>query len=410
MSASRLPLTENAGRTAVVSVCLDLQTYTSVTQLLASQADIGLTKNINQYIGAEREISRALEAGATRVCIVDLDVHRIEAHKLIERLQVAHPDIFVIGVSASSEAEYLISAMRNGCSDFLLKPIQTDALHAALLRVEAKQRERRLKKKRGKIISLIGAKGGSGVTTLALHLSLDLACDSGKKCLLVDLHPALGDSSFYLGIGRHKYSVYELAGSIERLDEDLIEGFVQHHDSGLDLLDSPESVDFSAYAAPAALEQTISFLAEAYDYIVIDCPPGLSEAALSIFSQSDQIAIVLTAEVAAVRNAVRYTEYLSKIGVNPAAFFLVLNRYSKKEQLGEDRLEKTLQSPIALRIPNCYPDIIRSINAGTPMQVGRKSEFGTAIASWSRELIAEPPSHDLPGRNPSGNLINFFKH
>lgn len=409
MSASRLPLTENAGRIAVVSVCLDLQTSTSVAQLLGSQADMDMTQNINQYAGAEREIGRALEAGATRVCIVDLDAHRVEAHKLIERLKVAHPDIFVIGVSASSEAEYLISAMRNGCSDFLLKPIQEEALRTSLLRVEAKQKERRQKKKRGKIISLIGAKGGSGVTTLALHLSLNLAHDSGKKCLLVDLHPALGDSSLYLGIGRHKYSVYELAGSIERLDEDLIEGFVLHHESGLDLLDSPESVDFSAYATPAALEQTISFLAEAYDFIVVDCPPGISDTALSIFSQSDQIAIVLTAEVAAVRNAVRYTEYLSKVGVNPNAFFLVLNRYSKKEQLSEDRLEKTLQSSIALRIPNCYPDITRSINAGTPEQVGRKSEFGNSIASWSHELIADPPIHDPSSRNSPGNLLSFFK-
>jgi pilus assembly protein CpaE len=409
MSQSTVSLPESTGSITISGVCLDLQTHMSLSQFLGSQPGGGTAGNINQYIGAEREVARALDTGATRVCIVDLDANPAEANLVIERLQAENPDIFVFAVSGSSDPEHIIAAMRNGCADFLTKPIRQEALHTALRRAEIKQRERsHHKKNRGKVISLIGAKGGTGVTTLALHLSLSLARESGKKCLLIDQHPALGDSSLYLGVGRHKYSFYELAGSMDRLDEELLHGFVLHHDSGLDLLDSPESVDFSAYVTPAAIEQTISFLSESYQYLVVDCPPGLSDATLSTLSQSDQIAIVLTPELPAVRNALHYTEYLSKLGMNSTNFFLVLNRYSKKGPLGEERLQKTLQYPIGLRVPNSYQDIIRSINAGTPIEGGQKSEFGASISSWSHALISEPQTENGSVRKSPGKILSFL--
>ena len=409
MSVSTVSSPDITGSIAISGVCLDLQTNMSLSQFLASQPAGGTAGNVNEYMGAEREIVRALETGATRVCLVDIDANPAEANLLIERLQAEYPDIFIFAVSASSDAEHIISAMRNGCADFLTKPIQHEALHTALRRAEIKQRERsHNKKNRGKVISVIGAKGGTGVTTLALHLSLSLARESGKKCLLVDQHSALGDSSLYLGVGRHKYSFYELAASMDRLDEELLHGFVLHHESGLDLLDSPESVDFTAYATPAAIEQTLSFLSESYQYIVVDCPPGLSDATLSTLSQSDQIAIVLTAELPAVRNAMRYTDYLSKLGMNSTNFFLVLNRFSKKASLGEERLRKTLQYPIGLRVPDSYQDIIRSINAGTPMEVGQKSDFAASISSWSQALISEPKPENGSARKSAGKFLGSF--
>jgi pilus assembly protein CpaE len=405
MNASTISLPEIAGSIGVCSVCLDPQTHMAMSQFLSLQPGAFVSGNINRYMGSEREIGLALEEGGTRVCLLDLDANPAEANQAIERLQAERPDIFVIAVSGSSDPELIVAAMRNGCTDFLSKPLRQEALHTALRRVEIKQRERSHKgQNRGKVISVIGAKGGTGATTLALHLALNLVRQSGKKCLLVDQHPALGDSSLYLGVGRHKYSFYELVGHPDRLDEELLHGFVLHHDSGLDLLDSPESVDFSAYATPAGIAQTISFLAEYYQYVVVDCPPGLSDTTLSTLCQSDQVAIVLTAELPAVRNALRYTDYLSKLGVNPANLLLVLNRYSKKGPLGDEQLQKTLQHPIGIRVPNSYAEVIRSINAGTPVETARKSEFGAAISSWCQNLIAQSPAEDEKVKKSSGKI------
>src|SRR6202043_1482626 len=140
-------------------------------------------------------------------------------------------------------AEGIIAAMRVGCTEYLLKPVQHERVLDGLARVEAKQKKKARPGTRGKVISLVGAKGGTGVTTLALHLALELAPGGEGKSLLVDQHPALGDASLYLGTGNHQYSFYELANSADRLDEELLRGFLQHHNSGLDLLDSPGTID-----------------------------------------------------------------------------------------------------------------------------------------------------------------------
>ena len=179
---------------------------------------------------------------ATRICFIDYDQNTEQAIWITEHLRANYPDMHVFAVSAYSDPERIIAAMRVGCIEYLLKPILTERVLDGLARVETKQKERSRSKVHGKVITLIGAKGGTGVTSLSLHLALELA-DAKTKCLLVDHHAALGDASLYLGTGRHQYSFYELANNTDRLDQELLQGFLLRHSSGLHLLDSPEAAD-----------------------------------------------------------------------------------------------------------------------------------------------------------------------
>jgi pilus assembly protein CpaE len=265
--------------------------------------------------------------------------------------------------------------------------MQNDRVLEALARVEAKQKERTRSKVRGKIITLIGAKGGTGVTSLALHLALELSGQGQRKCLLVDQHSSLGDASLYLGTGRHQYSFYELANNTDRLDQELLRGFLLQHASGLHLLDSPETLE-SVHSAPSsAVERTLAFLAETYQYVVVDCPPGLTDSTLACISQSDQIAIVMTAELPSVRNAVRYIEHLERLGHSSEDVQIVLNRHSKRGPLSDDRIEKALGRSISVRVPNSYNEVIKAINSGAPIPSG-KSDFGAAIQKWAKDITS----------------------
>jgi pilus assembly protein CpaE len=235
-------------RVAVIAVCLDPPSYQALSHFMASVPGAVLIGNLDHYSGAEREIGRALDLAHTRICFIDYDQNTEEAIWVTERLHSEYPEIHTFAVSSYPEPDGIIAAMRAGCAEYLLKPVQPERMLDGLARVEAKQKEKGRSKVRGKVITLIGAKGGTGVTSLALHLALELAQDGKRKCLLVDLHPALGDASLYLGTGRHQYSFYELASHRDRLDEDLLKGFLLHHNSGLHLLDSPAAVGGGTYA------------------------------------------------------------------------------------------------------------------------------------------------------------------
>lgn len=381
------PKTSERARIAVSTVALDQLSYRALAHLVSSVPGAIMAATVDSYSGAEWEVGRAGDQVRTRICFLDYDRNTDQAIWLTERLRTDHPDLHVFGVSSASAPEQIIVAMRAGCAEYLLKPLQTERVLEALARVEARQKERSRSKVRGRIITLIGAKGGTGVTSLALHLALELTGQQQRKCLLVDQHSALGDASLYLGTGRHQYSFYELASNTDRLDQELLEGFLLHHPSGLHLLDSPETVDAIHHAPSSAVERTLAFLAEAYPFVVADCPPGLTETTLACISQSDEVAIVMTAELPSVRNAVRYIEYLEKRGYNPKNIRIVLNRHSKRGPLSDDRIEKALGRAISLRVPNSYNEVIRAINSGAPIPSG-KSEFGAAIQKWAREIAS----------------------
>ncbi len=377
---------EPRARIAVIAVYLDPASYQTMSNLMAAVPGAVVIGNLDHYAGAEREIGRALDLAHARVCFIDYDQNREEAIWITERLRSEYPDVHSFAVSAYSEPDGIITAMRAGCAEYLLKPVQHERILDGLTRVEAKQKAKAKYRVRGKTITLVGAKGGTGVTSLALHLALELADRGRRKCALVDQHPVLGDASLYLGAPRHQYSFYELANNRDRLDEELLQGFLLRHDSGLHLLDSPEAVDAINGAAPSAVEHTLAFLADTYQFVIVDCPPGLTDGTLACIAQSDQVAIVMTAELPSVRNSLRYIEHLSKLGYSSSSICVVLNRYSKKGPLSDEHIERTLGRAISVRVPNSYNEVIRAINTGAPISAGTKSDFSAAIQKWAHEL------------------------
>src|SRR5438445_3424178 len=287
---------EKSARMAVMAVCLDATSYQAVLHFMSGVPGTVMVGNLDHYVGVEREIGRALDLAYIRICFIDYDQNTEEALWTTERLRSEYPDVHSFAVSAYSEPEAIIAAMRAGCAEYLLKPVQHERVLDGLARVESKQKKKARSTVRGKVITLVGSKGGTGVTSLALHLALELAREGKRKCLLVDQHPALGDASLYLGTGRHQYSFYELASNADHLDEELLRGYLLHHNSGLDLLDSPEAVDVIHGASPSTVEHTLAFLAETYHFVIVDCPPGLTDGTRACISQSEQVAIVMTAE------------------------------------------------------------------------------------------------------------------
>jgi pilus assembly protein CpaE len=392
---------------AVTTVGLDPMSYRTVANFMLAVPGSVMAANVDGYSGAEREVGRAGEKARIRICFIDYDQNNEQAIWITEHLRNNYPDVHVFAVSAFSEPERIIAAMRVGCTEYLLKPIQRERVLDGLARVEVKQKERTRSRVHGKIITLIGAKGGTGVTSVALHLALELTGHNQRRCLLVDQHTALGDASLYLGTGRHQYSFYELANNNDRLDQELLQGFLLRHQSGLHLLDSPEAVDGIHQASPSAVEHTMAFLSGIYQFVVVDCPPGLTDVTLACISLSDQIAIVMTAELPSVRNAVRYIEHLERLGYSAGKIQIVLNRHSKRGPLSDDRIEKALRRKISLRVPNNYNEVIRAINSGAPIVSG-KSDFGAAIGNWARDISSNSGRDMAMAQAQSAGVMSLF--
>ncbi|HLW78968.1 MAG TPA: AAA family ATPase, partial [Terriglobia bacterium] len=239
---------------------------------------------------------------------------------------------------------------------------------------------------RGQVWTFLGAKGGLGVTSLAAHLASLLAKVHGRKTLLVDHHPQLGEVSFYLALERKPYHFSGLVENSHRLDSELLQGYLVHHPSGLDVLPCPDGFDAAGPGSALEIERTLAFLSTRYEFALVDCPPGLNQANMAAIQQADRVYLVVTPEVSALDHVRHYLECLDQWQVSGEKVRLVVNRYSEKG-ITEAQIQKVTRRQVAWKVPNQYQTVIQAINAGTPISLSSSSQFMQNLHQWA-EILA----------------------
>jgi pilus assembly protein CpaE len=387
---------------AIFSVCADEASVNAVTAASLKVPGAQFAGEFREYISAERrpQFSPLLKNAASCVALVDFDRDPELALKTSERLQqIFLKKINIVGIGAELNAGVLLRAMRNGCTEFLTKPVNPDDLIASLNRFQAGMAaEPHAQSGIGRVIAIFGAKGGVGATMLAVHLATHLVRQHGKKTLLIDHKPQLGHVALYLGLKDTLYNFDELLRNADRMDSELLKGFVVRHRSGLDVIASPDIAGSAHQAKTQDLERVMDFLRREYDYILIDSPVAFQDSKASIVDQSDEVYIVSTPDVAALRDLARLVENLSLTEAATSKLRVVVNRSTATDSVTPEQIEKAVRFPISIAVPNNYFELLRAINDGEPIPPQRRSEFNQALARWANLIVngVNSPQHAPP--------------
>ena len=378
---------ENAQGTQILAIHLDDSAVHVLRRVVASVPGFIFSTSLPQYFGEkDAALTRTLREIHPEVCLIDLDSDRKLALETIEYLRrAALTPISIFAVSSRMDSESIIDAMRSGCTEYLEKPLQADRVQEALVQLSRKKRDSLVSSVQGKLITLMGVKGGVGTTTLAVHLAYSLA-KRGKKVLLIDHHPELGEVTLHLGLEHHNYGFYELACNLNRMDAELLQGFALKHDSGLEVLASPEGIGMTPKTTPEAVQQTLRFLLRIYDYIVIDTACSFDEQNLAILEASDEFNLIATPQLPSIRSTSRFLDYLLRLNYSTSKSHIILNRWSKRAPLSVENIEKALHRKISLIIPNSEPELTEAIATGIPVSVRSRSDFMQAINKWTLRL------------------------
>jgi pilus assembly protein CpaE len=279
--------------------------------------------------------------------------------------------------------------MRNGCTEFLTKPIDAVDLTASLNRFHASMAiDPHAQSGTGRVLVFFGAKGGVGTTMLAVHLATHLVRQHGKKVLLIDHKHQLGHVALYLGLKDTQYHFDELLRNADRLDSELLNGFVVRHRSGLDIIASPELSGGPHEAKPEELERVMDFLRREYDYVLIDSSVAYQDSKASLIDQADEVYIVSTPDVASLRDLARLVENLSLSESATNKLRLVVNRSTATDSVTSEQIEKAVRFPITIAIPNNYFELLRAINDGEPIPPQRRSEFNQRMTRWANQIVS----------------------
>src|SRR5438270_127752 len=118
-------------------------------------------------------------------------------------------------------------------------PVSPSSMAEALVRASARRKsERPLHKAAGRLCVFWGAKGGSGVSTVATNFAIASAQESVESVLFIDLDLPLGDAVLNLGLNPH-YSTVDALQNHVRLDANFLHRITIAHESGIRILPAP---------------------------------------------------------------------------------------------------------------------------------------------------------------------------
>jgi pilus assembly protein CpaE len=385
----------------VLAIHLDDPASQLLSRVVNSIPNFALSASLQQYFGEkDAALIRTLREIRPDVCIIDLDRDRKMALDTVEYLRrTSLIPLSIFAVSSRMDSDAIIEAMRSGCTEYLDKPLQNDRLQDALAQIARKKRDSLVSSTQGKLVTLMGVKGGVGTTTLAVHLAHSLA-RRDRKVLLIDHHPELGEITLHLGLEPHHYGFYELVCNVTRMDAELLQGFVLKHESGLDVLASPEGLGMTPRTTPDAIQQTLRFLLRMYDFVVVDTDCRFDEQNLAILELSDEFSLIATPQLPAIRSTARFLDYLLRLNFPSSKAQVVLNRWTRKTPLSLDNIEKALHRKVSLTIPSSEPELAEAIATGIPVPAKSRSDFMQGIAKWNLRLSggAEPDPNDKEKR------------
>ena len=346
-----------------------------------------------QYITADRkpQFSPAVRNAPGVVALVDCDRDAGLALETMQRLQQTFPGkVSLLALSSSKDAEFLLKAMRSGCDDFLDKPADAGEMASILLRFQTSMiADSRPAREQGRVLSFFGVKGGVGTTTLAVHLAQHLVRKHRKKVLLIDHRHELGHVGLYLGLKESVYHFDELVRNVDKLDSELIEGFVMRHTSGMDVLPSSDTCAGLEEGSGEAIERVMDSLKRCYDFVLVDSAMQYAWSMPALMASSEEVTLISTPDVASLRDLARHIEHLSLLPDFASKLRVVVNRSTSDNAVTSEQIEAAVRFPVSLTVPNNYMDLYRAINAGEPISVQHRGAFTQAIARWAARLTLD---------------------
>src|SRR5208283_3961727 len=140
------------------------------------------------------------------------------------------------------------------------------------------------------------------------------------------------------GLKDTQYLFEELLRNADRLDSELLKGFIVRHRSGLDVIASPELSTPPHEATGDEFERVMDFLRREYDYVMIDSSASYRESKNALIEQSDEVFIVSTPDVAALRDLARMVEHLSLSESSTNKLRLVVNRSTATDSVTPEQI------------------------------------------------------------------------
>jgi pilus assembly protein CpaE len=346
-------------------------------------------------------IAKGQGTGAVDMLLLELDEFRPQqTFDRVRQLLSTAPDLEIFLTGSRMDTQLLLEAFRVGVKEFLPQPLTRQEVEPALARFEERfaGKTSDLAMQAGKVIAVLGVKGGVGASTVATNFAISVQqAKPQDPVALIDLDIHGGDLGLFLEVPTSQ-GLTHLTKDISRLDETILRSTMVRHPSGLRFLASGcDAYDDFTFEAGSMMRMT-SLLRSIHRLVFIDCGHILNPSVKEVLDSADQTILVTTLSLPAIRRTKRLLEIWFAAHYPPTKLALVVNRYEKDQKDLVAETEALLGMPIAGLIPNDYESASEAINHGKPLTVMASR---TPIGQWYLREVGQ-----LIGEQAEGSVAS----
>jgi pilus assembly protein CpaE len=340
------------------------------------------------------DMLRALRKMSTpKLLVVDLAGSPDPTADLTRLSEVCDEGTQVVAVGDVNDINLYRSLIGFGVSDYFPKPVSADALAAALTNVGRDPTKETTAAQVGQVISIVGARGGVGATSIAVNVAWLLANEHKRRVALVDLDLFFGSCGLALDLELGR-GFREALENPSRIDGLFIERAMVASGDNLFVLSAEESLENTVNFDASAVELLIDHLRRDFQHVIVDLPRFAARTQASLLTPPSAVAIVSDASLAGMRDTMRLSGLLKKIAPK-ADLKVVLNQVGAHAatELGAADFEKGAETRIGHLVPYDPKAFGASSSTGKPMpKIAAGSRATKALRALCNQFVTVRPA------------------
>ena len=336
-----------APRVSVQAFCETVETAAAV-QAAGEDRRLGKAHLKIQMGGMAAAIEAYRAAPTPNVIVLEADVRTDMLAGLDQLATVCDPGTRVVVIGRINDVSLYRELVRRGVSDYVIAPVGAIDVVRSICNLFSAPEAKSV----GRIIAVVGAKGGVGASTIAHNVAWAIARDLAMDSVVADLDLAFGTA----GLDYNQDPPQGIADAVfspDRIDTAFIDRLLSKCTDHLSLL-----------AAPATLDRVYDFGADAFDAvfdtlrttmpcIVLDIPHQWSGWTKRALISADDILIVASPDLANLRNTKNIFDLLKASRPNDRPPLYCLNQVGvpKRPEISAAEFAKAIESQPIVSIP-----------------------------------------------------------
>ncbi|HKD21421.1 MAG TPA: cellulose synthase operon protein YhjQ/BcsQ [Rhizomicrobium sp.] len=246
----------------------------------------------------------------------------------IERLaEVCDSSTKVLIVGRVNDVELYRELIRRGVSEYLVAPLNPLHVIEVISGLYTAPEAAPI----GRIVTMLGCRGGVGSSTLAHNVGWCIAERLNINTTIIDLDLPFGTSGLDFN-EEASQGVAEALSAPERLDDVLLDRLLTKAGEHLSLFTSPAMIDRQYETSPAAYEAVLDAVRRMTPCVIVDLPHAWAPWVRQTLLSSDDIVIVATPDLASLRNGKSIVDMVKQSRPNDPPPRLILNQVGQPKR------------------------------------------------------------------------------